>query len=821
MAFPIRSLVHQLTTTIEERPGTPLLVLGAAGTGKTSTVAAIEARLLAESRPVHRSEASQLPDDPAAFGSADSVVLIDDFDRSAQGSVDRLIRLVDGRPGQRPSVVLTARPSAAVAPESARLVELIAAQGAVADLGPLRDDELSATVSSLLDSPADAVLLEALERQTSGDPMLVSLTLRSWRDAGFIERGRLIGRPDVPSAAVRLLSSRIAQLGWQARAVLAAAMVLGEQSRDLLLPSGGLGRVWIELIDLGLATPGASLSAGVSLAAASTLAPEEVAEGHELAAATLAALAAPAPEVAELWRRSGSRSTLAGDAFAAAADALRVQDPARARRWLERVVALGSAPAFAGEAAMLCVLAGDDAQARLEANRALATSANDPVAAAALAAIGARNGAWHRTARRVHTIDHHPRLPADVWRAEHVWALLAAGDRGAALEQRSAEPRSPRSPLGEIAAEVTGLVADSLEDHLAADVIARLPAVCAGLGELEAWSEAPVAPHEWIAALALSLGDPLTARRVLVAVAGGRPVGVARSRADHLRRWIDLRLGLPGVADDDLSVPAGSIIAHACRAAAARRSGDVRALAEVTREFAAVAGTAVIDPLVLDPTLELLVCAARVGPRAIVDDLAGRIAAVQATLGGGVWSVRAAWVDLEIALVLRDANRLAAARATLEALATRIPTARPLARAAIVWSDVAGGRSITDDVEAAVEELRDLGMSWEAAQLAGQAAIRAEDVGAAKQLLGRARALRTAAADGEKSVTPAGLSWREVEVAELVLTGRTHKDIGAQLYISPKTVEHHVAHIRTKLGVTTRAEFLSALRSDLAARSDL
>jgi DNA-binding CsgD family transcriptional regulator len=57
-----------------------------------------------------------------------------------------------------------------------------------------------------------------------------------------------------------------------------------------------------------------------------------------------------------------------------------------------------------------------------------------------------------------------------------------------------------------------------------------------------------------------------------------------------------------------------------------------------------------------------------------------------------------------------------------------------------------------------------------------------------------------------------GLSERELEVARLVLAGRTYREIGAQLYISPKTVEHHVARIRTKLGATTRAEFVAALR---------
>ena len=61
------------------------------------------------------------------------------------------------------------------------------------------------------------------------------------------------------------------------------------------------------------------------------------------------------------------------------------------------------------------------------------------------------------------------------------------------------------------------------------------------------------------------------------------------------------------------------------------------------------------------------------------------------------------------------------------------------------------------------------------------------------------------------------LSEREQMVAQYIVDGLTHKEIGAQLYISPKTVEHHVAKIRQKLGASTRAEMLAALRSQLAA----
>jgi DNA-binding CsgD family transcriptional regulator len=55
------------------------------------------------------------------------------------------------------------------------------------------------------------------------------------------------------------------------------------------------------------------------------------------------------------------------------------------------------------------------------------------------------------------------------------------------------------------------------------------------------------------------------------------------------------------------------------------------------------------------------------------------------------------------------------------------------------------------------------------------------------------------------SAWPGGLSDREVEVLRLVARGRTNKDVARVLGISARTVQHHVAHIYTKIGVTSRA----------------
>jgi DNA-binding CsgD family transcriptional regulator len=54
--------------------------------------------------------------------------------------------------------------------------------------------------------------------------------------------------------------------------------------------------------------------------------------------------------------------------------------------------------------------------------------------------------------------------------------------------------------------------------------------------------------------------------------------------------------------------------------------------------------------------------------------------------------------------------------------------------------------------------------------------------------------------------TDAGLSARELEVCELVADGLANKAIAARLQLSPRTVESHVRHALTKLGLDNRTQ---------------
>jgi DNA-binding NarL/FixJ family response regulator len=53
--------------------------------------------------------------------------------------------------------------------------------------------------------------------------------------------------------------------------------------------------------------------------------------------------------------------------------------------------------------------------------------------------------------------------------------------------------------------------------------------------------------------------------------------------------------------------------------------------------------------------------------------------------------------------------------------------------------------------------------------------------------------------------SPGGLSRREVDVLRVAARGLTTQQIADRLHISAKTADHHIKHIYTKIGVSTRA----------------
>jgi DNA-binding CsgD family transcriptional regulator len=123
-------------------------------------------------------------------------------------------------------------------------------------------------------------------------------------------------------------------------------------------------------------------------------------------------------------------------------------------------------------------------------------------------------------------------------------------------------------------------------------------------------------------------------------------------------------------------------------------------------------------------------------------------------------------------------------------------------RAAALWEELgcpyeaAVALAETDEPEQilrALAELNRLG-AWPAAEMLTQ---RLRQLGV-RRVPGRPR---------RKTLShPARLTAREVEILALLPAGLRNVDIAARLHISPKTVDHHISAILTKLGVASRRE---------------
>jgi DNA-binding NarL/FixJ family response regulator len=93
-----------------------------------------------------------------------------------------------------------------------------------------------------------------------------------------------------------------------------------------------------------------------------------------------------------------------------------------------------------------------------------------------------------------------------------------------------------------------------------------------------------------------------------------------------------------------------------------------------------------------------------------------------------------------------------------------------------------------------------------------------EELGATRDADAAAGLLRQLGAGGRRA-WPKGygtLTKRETEVVSLLAAGLSNAEIAERLYISPRTAEHHVASILSKLGLRSRAEAAAYAVRELA-----
>jgi len=346
----------------------------------------------------------------------------------------------------------------------------------------------------------------------------------------------------------------------------------------------------------------------------------------------------------------------------------------------------------------------------------------------------------------------------------------------------------------------------------------------------------PDTPAALAALVAVHVGEMDVAQSVLERAVrvrlGGRAAAV---RHRLLLGWIALLRGSLGAARAALAAtsdralePRDEFLAAALEVALARRSGDVGGLVPAWGRAREAIVRHPVDLFVLQQLGELSVAATRLRESSWVAPHLDEAAALLDRLGNpAIWAAPLHWSGLQAAIIVEsreDARRHAEA---LETSSGGSRYAAAMATAAPHWVRMLDAEVDADAVDAAARGLHAVGLAWEGGKLAGQAAIRTRDRKAMSALLGTARALQASGPGSQPVPTPSStpvvdeeaeeigdgpLSGREREVAALVLEGLTYKQIGERLFISAKTVEHHVARMRQRLGSGSRGELFAHLR---------
>ncbi|WP_459790967.1 LuxR C-terminal-related transcriptional regulator [Arthrobacter sp. AD-310] len=429
-------------------------------------------------------------------------------------------------------------------------------------------------------------------------------------------------------------------------------------------------------------------------------------------------------------------------------------------------------------------------------------------------------------------------------------ALIGCGNRSAAeaLFSADAPPSSPTLLATSLAQAGKGIMESmGVDPHQVLPVLIHASDLLNSAGTALPLPETPAA----LAALvALHSGEPHTAESVCrSAAAAGQGGNAAKPRLFLLQAWSAMmqdRLEDARLAINEASktnhwplVPRDEFLCAALEVGLARRNGDVPELIMAWERAREAMLHASVDLYSLLPWGELMIAAARLRESRRVVHYLDEATRLLGRLGDPpLWSVPFHWAAVQAALLGESPADLAPHAAALARAAGHSHLAAVLATAGKAWVSVLADRFRPADVEAAARGLGRVGMPWEGARLAGHAAAKTEERKDMVRLLSCARDLHpqgSSAGNGASAPPEAragaaaeqgngmhsdgsGLSEREKEVARLVLEGKTYREIGEAIYISPRTAEHHIARMRRRLGAENRSDLLARLR--LALNSD-
>ncbi|MFD6389876.1 LuxR C-terminal-related transcriptional regulator [Nocardia sp. NPDC060259] len=421
------------------------------------------------------------------------------------------------------------------------------------------------------------------------------------------------------------------------------------------------------------------------------------------------------------------------------------------------------------------------------------------------------------------------RVGAD-W-ASAAMVLTLAGDLAGATQMSGAAQHWPPTEADAGARLIASALHESLDPHGAGTTAAISALIQAGNAGDDRYL--PCTAVSIATLLCLGAGEPSRARDSLARAAGGAQLPVLAAWTALLGG--DERGAASTLAEIDIPAlaPRDQLLAHALAVGLARRGGDHAALARAWQAACPLFDQLEADLLSLLPIGELWLAGIRLRDVRRIGPLVDAAKALLRKLGRApAWTNSFHWYGVQAALADESPQELLPhAHALKTAAEAGDRQAVVLADAGRTWVLVLRGNVAAAEVQAAVSALAELGLTWDAARLASEAALAAGDSATATTLLKLARSVRVQAQPVEPSrpaaqplpQTPDGpapltgeaaaLSDREREVAELVLLGLTYREIGARLYISAKTVEHHVARIRRRIGARSRSELLSMLRA--------